>query len=470
MKIFYSFFFLIVAFRSFAQDTHYWTQEFGPHSTLMAGSLVAGAEDISMLFYNPGAIGSIKTGAITISANLYRIENIKITNALGQQADFKSNQFATIPLMAGGMLKTKGKLSMAYGLMSPVDFNFDGLARIDDFYPIVDDEVSPGDENVIATSAKSSNLKETIFAFGAGYPLNEHFSVGATALFTLRSQSYSESLLTRMYLNDADQTFVNTSDLENISYWNVRGGLKLGVTYTNGSWSYGLTLSTPTFNMMGTGVVAADIAANNFKLEDQRIDLLASDRQEDLKSTYKSPLSISGGVKYQNDKSTFALAAQYFSSINEYDVLRAKPGAFLRPEDLFGTSSDFFLNVQAAAVPVFNMAVGYEYRINDNLTFNTGFRNDMSYYDQDISDSIGINPVITSWDLYHFDVGGLINKNHHGISCGLLFSWGTTDTYHQHGLVGGDFEESDFLQGEATIVKANYSSIGLMLGYTYNFN
>ena len=62
MKIFYSFFFLIVAFRSFAQDTHYWTQEFGPHSTLMAGSLVAGAEDISMLFYNPGGHRQYKNG------------------------------------------------------------------------------------------------------------------------------------------------------------------------------------------------------------------------------------------------------------------------------------------------------------------------------------------------------------------------------------------------------------------------
>lgn len=471
MKNFFFFLALLTTCQLFAQDTHYWTQQFGSHSTLMSGALVAGEEDISMLFYNPGAIGDIVSGSITISASMYRLENITVTNALGQQADFKSSQFASLPLMAGGIIRSKGKLKMAYGLMVPTDFGFKGLARVDDSYPIVDDAESPGSEALIATASKNAKLNETMVGFGAGYPINENFSVGATMLFTLRTQDYFETFLTRMYLNDAESTFVNTSFLENLNYWNVRGVLKFGATYKKDNWSYGLTLTMPSVNLMGKGTVAIDIAANNYKVVDQRVNILASDRQPKLATTYKSPLSIAGGVKYKSGKSTYALSAQYFGGIDHYEIVKAAPSAFVRPPDVFeGLGSENFLKVPAGAKPVFNIAVGYENQISENQTLNFGFRNDMSYYDSSIANTNGINPVISSWDLYHFVGGTTFTKNRHTLSTGLLFSWGKKNDYEQVNTIGGDLAENDLLQGSTSIAGAKYSSVGILLGYTLNFN
>ncbi len=462
---------LVKGINLFAQDTHYWTQQFGSHSTLMSGSLVAGEEDISMLYYNPGAIGNITSGSITISANMYRVENVQVTNVIGNQADFKSNQFATIPLMAGGVIRTKGKLRMAYGIMSPVDFNFQAIGRIDNELPMVDDPESPGDELLIASDAKNAKLIESMVGFGAGYPLNENLSVGATVLFTLRSQNYFETILTRMFLNDSQNTFVNTSFVENVNYWNVRSVLKLGAVYTMDNWSFGLTMSTPSINIMGKGTVAIDVAANNYKLSDGRIDILASDRQTKLETKYKAPLSISGGAKYKSAKSTYALSAQYFGSIAAYDVVQAQPSDFIRPADVFEElGSESFLRVHAAARPVFNVALGYENRISEKLTVNFGVRNDMSYYDSEVNDLEGINTVISSWNLFHFAGGAKITKNNNTISAGLLLSFGNKDDYEQVGNLGGDFSESELLQGSTTITDARYTSYGLMLGYTYTFN
>src|SRR5436190_19804535 len=89
--------FLMVANKPQAQDTHYWTQHFGTRSALMGGIVVGGARDNTMIYYNPAMLGFIDSASISVNASAYRIENIKIENAIGQSADFQSSQIGIIP-------------------------------------------------------------------------------------------------------------------------------------------------------------------------------------------------------------------------------------------------------------------------------------------------------------------------------------------------------------------------------------
>ena len=51
-----------------AQDSQYWTQQYGPRASLLSGAVIGSVGDISGTFYNPGALGLADELAFAISA------------------------------------------------------------------------------------------------------------------------------------------------------------------------------------------------------------------------------------------------------------------------------------------------------------------------------------------------------------------------------------------------------------------
>ena len=454
----------------YAQDSHYWTQQFGTRSALLGGAVLGGAEDNTMIYYNPGALGLLDESSISINANAYRVENIKVENALGNEEDFKSGQLGSVPLLAGGMIRTGSeKWKVGYAFIAPVDFKFKGVARVDGNYDLVEDSESPGLEETVGEASLNNKTSELIVAMGIGHRINENWSVGLSNLFTVRSLNYQSSLSTYIFLNQGEAPLIGTNILQNADYYNVRYAAKLGVVYQKDKWDVGLTLTTPSLNLFGQGSVASNIAIRNLKvIDDNRISGVASARQAELKTKFKSPFSVALGTNYSFGRSHLGVAVQYFASTDIYDVMEPAPGSFVRPIDLAPQlQSDEFLSLQAAAESVFNIAVGYEYEVSESLSILGGLRTDMSYYNEDLNDVAGIKPTISDWDIYHFTGGVTFNRKNSSLSLGLLLSGGTNDSYEQTGSF--DPENPDLVAGSTTITKATYSSFGLLLGYTFYF-
>ena len=466
-----SFFFLfLLAATMHAQDSHYWTQQFGTRSALLGGAVLGGAEDNTMIYYNPGALGLLDESSISINANAYRVENIKVENALGNEEDFQSGQLGSVPLLAGGMIRTGSeKWKVGYAFIAPVDFKFKGVARVDGNYDLVEDSESPGLEETVGEASLNNKTSELIVAMGIGHRINENWSVGLSNLFTVRSLNYQSSLSTYIFLNQGEAPLIGTNILQNADYYNVRYAAKLGVVYQKDKWDVGLTLTTPSLNLFGQGSVASNIAIRNLKvIDDNRISGVASARQAELKTKFKSPFSVALGTNYSFGRSHLGVAVQYFASTDIYDVMEPAPGSFVRPIDLAPQlQSDEFLSLQAAAESVFNIAVGYEYEVSESLSILGGLRTDMSYYNEDLNEVVGIKPTISSWDIYHFTGGVTFNRKNSSLSLGLLLSGGTNDSYEQTGSF--DPENPDLVAGSTTITKATYSSFGLLLGYTFYF-
>jgi hypothetical protein len=453
------------------QDTHYWTQQYGSRSALMGGAVVGGTKDNTSVVYNPGVLGFVDTGSISINANAYWVQNIRIRNAIGQQADFKSSSIGSVPLLLSGMIKTKSaRWKIGYAIVHPVDFNFKATARIDGDYPIVDDAQSPGDEAFIGQESILSSISETTVALGVSRKLSEHWSVGISNLFTARSASYLRATLSRFFLNDPDSTLVTSTVLESFSYFHLRYAAKIGLAYRNGPIGAGLTFTTPGVKIIGDGTVGADLTASNISLNNQpRMDVLADDRQTKLKSVFRSPLSASAGVNIRLRGSLIAVSAQYFASEDIYDILRGNPSAFVRPASVYGAlGAADFLRVKTGARQVTNIAVAYEYHPETDLTLHLSIRNDMSYFDKDLVNAVGIKPDLTTWNIYHLTAGTTIRRGRSGISAGLLFSTGTDPRHDEPGNLSNP-SQNNFLQGAYSIAKATYSSFGILIGYTYNF-
>lgn len=471
MKFLFASVLLISCYSSIAQDTHYWALQFGTHSSLMGGAVVGRVRDNSAIFYNPACLAFIDTSSVSINADLYQLEKTRIENALGNQKDFNNDNFKNLPLLISGLIPTNNpNIKMGYGFASSVDYGFNGIARIDGNYQIVDDAESPGEEATIGQLSLNSRITETTFGYGIGKKFNDRWSLGATILFHWRNQAYERNLFTRMFLNTAGNPLVSGDFMQNFSYDNLRTQLKLGFYYKGDHFDIGLALNSPTVKIFGKGVVAADITANNILYNGHRIDLLANDRQEKLPSVYKTPWSAATGINFDVKRSQFGIAVQYYSGLKIYDILKAKPAAFVRPQQAYpDIGSDDFLRVKTGNKSVVNWTVGYEYFINSKFTLDLSFRSDNSFYDRAVHDVRGIKPDISSWDIYHVVVGGNASGRRLSVSAGILFGFGSNDRYEQDSNLE-EPSERNFLQGNTIITKASYYSIGALFGVTINFN
>lgn len=453
-----------------AQDTHYWTHQYGTSSVLLGGAVVGGIKNSTAAFYNPASLGFVDTASLSINASAYQSENIKVENALGQTKDFKSNYLSVVPLMLGGMFRSgvENRLKIAYGIVSPIDFNFNATARIDNPVEIVNND-SPGPEDFIAQAAIASKMRETSVAIALGRKFNDHWSIGLSNLFIVRSQDFQKVQYARMYLNDIDQTLVTTSFSRIVKFYNVRYVAKLGLAYQSDHFSAGVSVNSPSLNLFGNGTIAVDILGTNILTATGRRDFLGNDRQEKLKSKYKSPVSLAGGINYDWRRSHIGISAQYFGKINVYDVLRADSSAFVRPADLNkDLTSDQYLRVKSGARPVFNIVVGYQYMLSPAFSLVGSARTDNSFHDPAVSEAVGIKTELSTWNIYHFTLGGIVTKGRSQLSFGLLISTGKDDSKKQDGVLDNP-SEGNFLQGSTTIVKAKYSCIGLMVGYNFSF-
>jgi len=437
----------------------------------MGGAVVGRVKDNSAIFYNPACLAFIDTSSVSINADLYQLEKTRIENALGKEKDFNNDNFKNLPLLISGLIPTKNpNIKMGYGLASSVDYGFKGFARIDGNYPVVSDAESPGDEATIGQLSLNSRITETTVGYGIGKKFNDRWSLGATILFLWREHGYERSLFTRMFLNTAGNPLVSADYMQNFSYHNLRSQLKFGIYYTGDHFDIGLAVNSPSFKIFGKGVVAADITANNILYHGQRMDILANDRQDNLPSVYKTPWSAATGINIDMRRGQLGIALQYYAGLEIYDILKAKPAAFVRPQQAIAdVGSDELLRVKTGNKSVVNWAVAYEYIINSKFTLDLSFRSDNSFFEKAVHDTRGIKPDISTWDIYHAVVGGNVSGRRLSVSTGVLFGFGGSKKYEQDGNLE-EPSETNFLQGHTIITKASYYSIGVLFGITINFN
>lgn len=455
---------------AFAQDTHYWTHQFGTRSALLGGAVVGGARDNAMIFYNPAAVAFIDSSSFSINANIYQVANTRIKNVLTEEKDFTSLQLSSVPLLTSGQFKSKLKnVRISYGIFSPVAFQFRGLARIEGAYAVVPDGESPGNETFVGDENLFSRLNEINGAIGASYKLGERWSVGLTNLFDVRTHHYNRAVFTHYTLNNSNQTLVNTSFTQSFNYYNVRYMPKLGLAFRGDKWSWGATFTAPGIRVLGSGAAGVDILATNVKTgAADRSAIVANSRQTGLKSNFKSPYSVAMGVQFQQGNTGLSFSTQYFGRQAVYVVLKGEEQPFVRPASAYNlVSGDDLLQVKTAARPVLNIAFGLEQVLNERMTLNASIRNNQSYYDPKLLAENGIKPDITTWDIYHLVGGVTMRKERSSMSLGLALGF------------GGDKKRSDqylplpsetlFFKSPITLTQASYTSLGILIGYNYFF-
>ncbi len=455
-----------------AQDTHHWNQQFGTRAALLGGAVLTDTLDNAGVYYNPGNLAFLDTSSISINANLYGLENIKIENALGEREDFRGLQFNTVPLLISGTIKNKTPWNLSYALITPVSFRFNGVARLERDFDLIDEEESPGPEELVSETALAATVQETTVILGIGRKIKPNLGFGISLLNTLRSVDFNYRFNAKTFSNSDDPFLVSRAQNEFVNYFAVRTALKVGLNYQKAGWGLAFAVQSPGIDWLGNGTVAEDITITNLIVREggDRITAFASDRQEKLKSTYKSPFQFSLGAHKQFSRSILSINITQFGAISPYRIMNVEPNDFFRPsfpalEDL---GSEDFLNVETGMKAVTNVAIGYEGYLGQNFKLMGSFRTDFSYFDEEPVRGTQIVTEITQWDIFHVSAGTVWEKERSSLTLGLVYSFGGTNDYIQE----NSFSSSDPnppLEGALTITRASYSNIGLLIGYSFRF-
>ena len=242
----------------------------------------------------------------------------------------------------------------------------------------------------------------------------------------------------------------------------------------------GLTITSPSFHIMGSGIVGLRLSSNNvLVLQDsasgtlRSVDFVASDRQEDVTTNYKSPLSIALGMEISLfEKTKLHLSSEWFQKQSPYAALEPQKRQFIRTE---GSSEieailngDEALKIIDGSKSVINFGLGIEHIISDEISAYFAFRTD--FHNSPFKSIESWNLGFADFDVYHVTLGGSYLLSDTKLSIGIEYSLSRdTDFTQIYNYPTMPLQElSGVLLNRSGLSKAIYNDVAVFVCATQN--
>ncbi len=86
----------------------------------MGGAMVGGVTDNSAVYYNPGALAFISNPSLSVDANVYKMDKIRISDGAGKDMNLNSAQLSVYPQIIAGMINLlkNSKFRFSYTILT----------------------------------------------------------------------------------------------------------------------------------------------------------------------------------------------------------------------------------------------------------------------------------------------------------------------------------------------------------------
>ncbi|MEZ5007597.1 MAG: hypothetical protein R2753_05525 [Chitinophagales bacterium] len=423
-------------------DAQYNNTQFGLKGMLLSGSLVAGDDDASMIYYNPAAIHYEKQQALDISLLVPNIERIRLKNAFGVRSDEKNIDFRLLPNLVSFKLSfiNNPKIGMAATLLRKNDFN--NTLRFNTSAPLEVDVM----ESYFEYNYQRS---ETWLGLGISYEVNPKFHIGFSQFTTIKSLSYEQLFYQTIKVNPESNEPKSITEDNLQANANAFLGLisKIGLSYKSERLNLGITLTTPTYAYL--------IKSGEYRLktiykapEDDALNELSNTATTN-NVNLKTPFSIAAGLIFKiKEVNTINFSSEFFAGIPAYSMIK------FNEIDHEGLETN--------ARPLINFALGWQIRLNQQFSYLGGFRTDFNF-SRDIKNA-NYQLQTSDWNIYHFSSGiNFLYKNSKftvGLDYG--FSFEKIDPYTNLST----FNEPN-IRVNANNARINYQSYTILLTYGF---
>jgi hypothetical protein len=462
----------------YAQDNHYAWMQFGSRNGILNNANLSRFEDQSAVIVNPATLSEATQSSFNFSTNAIGFNNIKFENGLGEGFTVKNSSLTLLPSLAAGVIKPKKSnkdLVIGYALYTSNTDLLNFSDRVESREDLINEMESPGEENYLAQYNISTNLDEIAIVGGIGWNLSPGIALGISQNFIYRTQEYAQKFSAYAI---ADPGTGATVDLTGTNYdyyskyYKLSTYTKIGMTATFNKWDIGLTISTPTLEIMGSGYILADLSLTNIRTSDDlntpRSDYLANGEFDKLKVSYKYPMNAALGINRVFGKVRMYGSLSWYGNIKTYDILDPGDAAFIQPpsnDNVLYTGQ--LLSLWSVNKSVINGSIAADWTIRDDYHLLFSFRTD-AYYNEFDKEKDGFNPAIKQWDNYHITIGTQRRFGWSEWIVGLRYNFAKRNDYPQP-ISFSDPSEGNFFRGEIKTGTIKSSGFQLMLSYTFTF-
>ncbi len=437
-----------------AQDTHYWTQQYGTRAQLLGGAVVGSFLDLSATFYNPGTIALMENPDVLLSANAFELVDIKVDGESDAIEPLSNTRFGPAPSLFTGLFPSswlRGQL--AYSALTRQEFkvrlnrSVAGEGMIAEY---------PDSVDYSAEFYSDQDMGENWFGATWSNKISPTVGFGGTMYVAYRGQ---RTRIQKTINAVADNGYGMGLDFTDaFSYSHFRLVWKFGLAWDDDPVTLGVAITTPSVGLFGWGdayfnrsIIGMDVDGDG-----QPDSRLLADSQQDLEPDYRSPFSIAAGGSYRWGHTSLHVSAEWFNSVDHYDVLNVEP----IPTDIPGVSIKN--RVSQELTSVFNMAFGVQHVFNKTLTGYLSFLTDRSA----AVPSPSTQTSVTEWDLYHVSTGAAFIIAGLDLTAGVQYARGASDV--QVAYIPELEEEVDIPENLQLVSNVTYQRMLFIIGFSFS--
>ena len=460
-----------------AQENNYWNSQFGAKSTLLGGAAVSSYLDNGALFYNPATLCFKDSGDLAVSANIYQIEDIKMTNAIGDGLDVAGSNYVIAPQIISGNLMITRKFEMGFIFLTRNNVDFSINKSHQGFYSLYPSETGILPFNFIADYSLRNRILEQWAGVALSYTINDKWGIGITNFLGYRYQKYIKGLTATAIYTDTAYTnyggYVEKYDYQReVTYDNLNYILKAGIAYNGEILNAGLSVTLPSANIFGLGKSNYYRFDNNISVlhttDSSQYSNLVFDKENRLAVVYKTPLSVALGIAIKFPKTKIYLSAEYFHSLNSYDLIKPQHNNNLTTvKNSVQYNSADVVGVTKSARPLLNFGMGYERKLSGSVSLLMGFHSDFNsvgpYNATRSEDEISVS----YFNIWHATAGAAFMHSKRTVTIGIAGAYGVIKGEPQVSNFTAPSDETLLLGTTSDISTCIYRSLGLVLGVVF---
>jgi hypothetical protein len=435
-----------------AQDAQYWTIQYGNRARLLGGAVIGSTDDVSAVFYNPGALATNADRELLLSGNVAQFTSITLQGAIDQEDEQRYSRFAGIPALFAGEFRGRwlGSSRLAYSFLTRASMGFRMQMR---------GEFSEG-EPEFAQFAGDVRVDTMMREYWGGLtwalPLGPRFGAGITAFVASRDQRWDGQNTIQAESTNGDAAIALVGGQYSYNTYRLLG--RLGVSFVDGPLTLGATVTTPALHLVGSGDVGLDqsLVIQDLDGSGDSFTQILTNYQKDLDAEFRSPLALGIGGSYEWGATRVHVTGEWFDAIPNYTVISAEP--VVDPE----TGDPVPLVVEYAANSVLNGAVGVEHHLSERTSVYAGFRTDFSTIDPEDRTSV----AISSWDLYHISGGATFGLGQSDFTFGGIYAFGSEVV---PGFPVTPSEEGEEVLDAPETIDVDFRRFTIVLGYKVRF-
>jgi hypothetical protein len=427
-----------------AQDTHYWSIQYGPVAQLVGGQVIGGVPDLSATFYNPGALALRNESTYLLSTESVQWERLATEAEPGLDVlDTSSSRFGSAPSLLAGALPSRWlgeDTALAWSFLTRQQLDVRLGQRLTD----------PFGAGVRSTAESylDTDAEEDWGGLTFARPLSPSLGVGVTWYGVYRGQRTRRELSLAAVAPDG--AALNAFGVRDAQFSHYAMLLKLGLAWQSPKWNAGLSITTPSLGLFGSGKTAytlsiAGVDANGDGRPDSPI--LVTDEQEDLDSEYHSPWAVGLGASRHFGGTRVYASAEWYGSVDRFQVLSVAPG----------TPGAASLSQELRSVV--NAGLGVEQTLSADVSVYAAFHTD---YSASVG-SAGENASVSDWNLFHFSGGLSFRFQDNRFTLGASWARGSRSRPIDSPIPPEDLPAL----GLDRKVEIRYSKITILLGFVF---